>query len=96
MVSITRSRDLAPLAKECTRVRVSSDMFVSVMSDVVANIFILVMFSCMYIYMNIYLHASVVYLCAICSQRVPVKLFQLVYPVGRTRCVISFILAVGQ
>ena len=39
--------------------------------------------------MNIYLHASVVYLCAICSQRVPVKLFLLVYPVGRTRCVIN-------
>ena len=94
MVSITRSRDLAPLAKECTCVRVSSDMFDSVMSDVVANIFILVMDLHVHIY--IYIHASVIYLCAICSQRVPVKLFQLVYPEGRTRCVISFILAIGQ
>ena len=39
--------------------------------------------------MYIYLHACVVYLCAIRSQRVPVKLFLLVYPVGRTRCVIT-------
>ena len=55
MVSITRSRDLAPLAKECTCVRVSSDMSVSVMSDVVANIFILVMFSCMCTYIYEYI-----------------------------------------
>ena len=59
MVSITRSRDLAPLAKECTRVRVSSDMSVSVMSDVVANIFILVMFSCMCTYIYEYIFACV-------------------------------------
>ena len=61
MVSITRSRDLAPLAKECTCVRVSSDMFDSVMSDVVANIFILVMDLHVHIYVYIYMRALYIY-----------------------------------
>ena len=39
-VSITNSRDLAPLAKECICVRESSDMFDSVMFAVATNIYI--------------------------------------------------------
>ena len=61
MVSITGSRDLAPLAKECTCVRVSSDMFDSVMSNVVANIFILVMDLHVHIYVYIYMRALYIY-----------------------------------
>ena len=64
MVSITRSRDLAPLAKECTCVRVSSDMFDSVMSDVVANIFILVMDLHVHIYVYIYIYMRALYIYA--------------------------------
>ena len=54
-VSITNSRDLAPLAKECICILESSDMFDSVMCRCCCKyIYISYVFACIYIYASVY------------------------------------------